>query len=87
MRTDHIEPQSPTNHINLQALAASWGAPFVPREKISEFSGGILSARYLANLDCYGKGPEGRFKIGRKTVYPVNKLIEWMQRRSAVIEE
>ena len=38
------------------------------------------SAKYLANIDSRGDGPE-RFKRGRKTYYPVQPLVEWFANR------
>ena len=32
-------------------------------------------------MDSNGSGPAGRFSIGRKEVYPVRGLVEWMQMR------
>jgi hypothetical protein len=41
-----------------------------------------MSEKYLANLDCQERGPEGRFKCGRKVVYPVESVIRWLEKRS-----
>jgi hypothetical protein len=59
----------------------SWPSPVVARTEIKKFTGGALSGRTVANLDSRGEGPEGRFRLGRKTVYPKDKLVEWLERR------
>ena len=61
----------------------NWSAPIVARSEIKKFTGGALSGRTVANLDSLGQGPEGRFRLGRKTVYPKGKLIEWLEHRMA----
>ena len=67
-------------------LAENWPSAFVAREKVSEFSGGVLHPRTLANLDSLGKGPKGRVRIGRKVAYPVENLIKWLEARVEVLE-
>ncbi len=57
--------------VDLKELASRWPSPFVARTEIRNFSGGLISEKYIANLDSQGAGPEGRFKIGRKVGYPV----------------
>ena len=69
--------------IDLSYLAKAWPSPIIPRTKASDFTGGVIGAKYLANLDSQGQGPPGRFKIGRKTVYPVKQFIEWLEDRTA----
>jgi len=68
--------------IDLSAMAASWPSPLIARKEISRFTGGLLSEKYLANLDCAGKGPAGRVKIGRKVCYRVDALISWLEGRA-----
>jgi len=77
------------NHIkiSLSAFADRWPSPVVARESVGDFSGGVLTAKYLANLDCQGKGPEGRFRCGRKICYLVESLIRFLESRSEVVED
>jgi hypothetical protein len=70
---------------NLQHLKAKWPSSIVARTKVKEFSGGILSEKYLANLDSLGQGPE-RVRIGRQIAYPVDALVSWMEERSTDCE-
>ena len=71
---------------NLNQLKVHWPSPFVARTEIKVFSGGLISEKYIANLDSQGAGPEGRFKVGRKVAYRVDALIAWLESRSSVDE-
>jgi len=75
-----------THKPSLSVLAASWPSPYVARNQIDRFSGGIISQKYLANLDSQGKGPQGRIRVGRKIAYPVASLISWLESRAMVVE-
>ncbi|WP_419655429.1 hypothetical protein Dvar_45120 [Desulfosarcina variabilis str. Montpellier] len=78
---EHPKP----NQIDLSALAEKWPSGIVPREKVGDFTGGLLSPGYLANLDSIGEGPES-FRIGRKRVYSVPALIKWLEKRATHIK-
>lgn len=69
----------------LKSMGERWPSAWVARTEIERFSGGLISERYIANLDSVGKGPEGRFRSGRKVCYPVSRLIEWLEARSEPI--
>lgn len=66
------------------AIIEKWPSAVVSRDQIEVFSGGIISPGRMANLDCLGQGPES-FRSGRKRVYPVKPLIEWLIGRSEPI--
>jgi hypothetical protein len=68
--------------MKVDGLKAAWGCPIVARQQIGQFSGGVLTPGTMANLDCLGKGPEGRFRIGKKVCYPVDSLIAWIDSRT-----
>ncbi len=70
---------------DLKHLADKWPSSIVARRCVGQFSGGILSEKYLANLDSAGKGPE-RLHIGRQVAYPVGALVEWMEKRAQECE-
>jgi hypothetical protein len=70
--------------IDLKDLKQNWGSSVVARTEIRTFTGGLISEKYIANLDSQGAGPEGRFKIGRKVGYPVESVIRWLEARSTV---
>jgi hypothetical protein len=64
-------------------LVERWPSAFVSRTDVQKFSGGALTTKSLANHDSLGTGPAERFRVGRKIVYPVVALAEWMQSRTA----
>ncbi|HRT81544.1 MAG TPA: hypothetical protein P5127_00115 [Oscillospiraceae bacterium] len=67
---------------NFKQLAEKWPSALVARSRISSFTGGVISEKYLANLDSRGLGPAGRVKIGRRVAYPVDALIAWLEARA-----
>jgi hypothetical protein len=71
---------------NLSDLADKWPSPYVARNEVAKFSGGILTPKYLANLDSAGKGPAGRIRIGRKIAYPTTSLVRWLESRSQLAD-
>jgi len=70
-------------------MGEDWPCPYVLRQQkiLDKCSGGLLKARTLANLDCQGKGPAVRIKIGRKVAYPVSSLVEFLEKKSKFIME
>jgi hypothetical protein len=71
-------------NVDLKCLAEKWPSAVVARTQIRSFTGGLYSEKYLANLDCQGKGPAGRFTVGRKVVYPVPQLVEWLEKHAGM---
>jgi hypothetical protein len=65
-----------------QAMAEKWSSVWVARNEVYKFTGGAMSAGYIANLDCRGLGPKGRIRIGRKVCYPVDQLLDWLEKRT-----
>lgn len=55
--------------------------PAWDRAKTGEITGGIVSAGYLRNLCCAGKGPKGVVKIGRKAIIEREDFLEWLESR------
>ena len=70
-----------------QNMAERWPSAWVARTQAERFTGGIISEKYLANLDSAGKGPAGRVRIGRKIAYPVGEFVKWLESRAAVVPE
>ena len=64
-------------------MASKWPSAVVARTEIAKFSGGLISAKYLANLDSLRQGPE-RIQCGRKIAYPVTTLVAWMRKRRSL---
>lgn len=70
-----------------QEMLERWKSPIVARTSIAVFSGGLLNEKTIANYDSAGVGIAGRFRVGRKVVYPVQSVIRYLESRSAVISE
>lgn len=70
-----------------QEMIDRWPSPWVARTEIERFTGGVISEKYLANLDSAGKGPAGSFHVGRKRVYPTKNLAAWLQSRATPITD
>lgn len=51
--------------------------PLIARTEASKLTGGLLSPRTLANLDCLGKGPGGRVKFKKKVAYEKGAFLAW----------
>ena len=64
----------------IEKWSRSWKPPVVPRQKIQEFLGDVISAKTIANCDSAGVGPPS-FKIGGRRVYPKDELLEWLRQR------
>ncbi len=69
-----------------QQMVERWPSALVARTEFSRFSGGAISEKYLANLDSQGRGPKGRFRIGRRIVYPVAEVIRWLESRATEVK-
>lgn len=70
-----------------QEMADKWPSRIVARTEVKDFTGGAISEKYIANLDSTGKGPEGRFRSGRKVCYPVDQFVRWLEARSEPIPQ
>lgn len=51
------------------------------RSEVGRLTGGIIQPGTMANLDCLGKGPAGRFLIGGKICYERELFIDWLLSR------
>lgn len=69
-----------------QDMAERWPSSGVARTEVERFSGGAIKEKYLANLDSQGQGPTGRIRVGRKIVYPVASLVQWLENRSQTVK-
>jgi hypothetical protein len=70
-----------------KSLIDRWPSSYVARQEISKFTGGIISERYIANLDCQGKGPQGRIRVGRKIAYTVESVIRFLESRAQLVAD
>lgn len=53
----------------------------IARTEVGRLTGGIIQPGTMANLDCLGKGPVGRFLIGKKICYERDPFIDWLLSR------
>jgi len=64
-----------------QEMEDMWPSAILARTEVERFTGGMLSGKYLANLDSLGIGP-ARVVVGRRVGYPVHQFVSWMRKRS-----
>jgi len=81
MKQPTTEPTNTTIIETLKAGWQKWPAPVIARTEIGTFTGGLISARTVANYDCLNKGPGGKVKIGRSVGYLKADLISWLLNR------
>lgn len=67
---------------NLENLLQKWPSDIVSRSEIPTFTGGAVASGTIANADCQGKGPKGRFCIGKRVCYPAASVVEWLKGRA-----
>jgi len=84
MNTKHLKGACMKN--SFHELAEKWPSAVVARTQIGAFTGGAVSERYIANLDSAGRGPAGRFRVGRKVCYRVADVCKWLEDRSSTVE-
>jgi len=65
-----------------QEMVDRWPSAVVARTEVENFTGGLISGKYISNLDSVGEGPV-RVKMGRKVGYPVKELVQWLRSRSS----
>ena len=61
-------------------MLEAWGNPLVPRSRFKEFTGGLISPAYMANLTCKGIGPKA-ITIGKKAAYSARESADWLRSR------
>jgi hypothetical protein len=61
-------------------MLEAWGNPLVPRSRFKEFTGGLLTPAYMANLTCKGIGPKS-ITIGKKAAYSARESVDWLRSR------
>jgi hypothetical protein len=65
----------------LRELEQNWGSPFIARLDVGRATGGAIHHRTMANYDCEGRGPQGRFLLNGKVVYPLRQFVQWLRTR------
>ncbi|AGW11945.1 hypothetical protein DGI_0003 [Megalodesulfovibrio gigas DSM 1382 = ATCC 19364] len=69
-----------------EKLISRWPSALVARRDFSKFSGGLYSAKTLANADCSGTGPHGAVRVGAQVAYPVEAAASWIISRIGVTQ-
>ena len=62
-------------------IIAQAGCPIISRREAARLSGGLISEKTLANLDCLGEGPGEKIRIGKRIGYPVESYASWFADR------
>ena len=62
-------------------MVEKWPSAVVARTAVKKFSGGLISGKYMANLDSQGLGSE-RVKVSGRVAYPAKSLANWMRDRA-----
>lgn len=58
------------------------------RNKLQEITGGLVTAKTLANIDSENKtGITPRLRVGGKVCYPKDAAIAWLKQRCEVLQE
>ncbi len=72
---------------NFDGMLKKWPSDFVAREKVSEFTGGLLSPGTMANIDSdrERQGPP-RVRFGRKIAYPTLSFVKWLNDKFSNVE-
>ena len=64
--------------IDFEALEKKWKSTLVARQKVGELTGGACTPSMMAYHDRMKKGPKSGRYLGRKMVYEVRDLIQWL---------
>ena len=64
-----------------QEFIADWESklpPYIARQEVSWFLGGIIAVQTLAHADCAGRGPKGAVRVSDRVIYPTRDLLSWL---------
>lgn len=67
--------------ITTEEILAKCPSPVISRKEAAKISGGLISEKFLANLDSGGDGPAERVRIGRRVGYVTTSFAEWLVAR------
>ena len=76
---------NPTEKPNLSHLSKNWNSTIITRSNVEKWTGGLITAGYIAYLDAKGEGPPVKFRSCRKICYQVKPFIQWLENRSKLI--
>jgi hypothetical protein len=69
------------NGDSLDKLKEKWPSPFVSRDRIGEFTDGMLKQSSMNTMDARGDGICPRYRIGNRVFYETEKVVEWLKVR------
>lgn len=72
---------TPTPQQTIDQIKETWPHPAIPRNKVAEATGYLVSGKTLANEDCQGNGIPGSFMVNGKVCYPTENLLAWLKQR------
>ena len=64
-----------------QEFIADWESklpPYIARQEVVWFLGGIIAVGTLAKADCEGRGPKGAKRVSDRVIYPTQHLLSWL---------
>lgn len=64
--------------ILISSLVQKWPSALVSRDRLKDFSGGVISGRTAANYEAMGKGCKAKIFIGKRACYPVESIAAWV---------
>ncbi len=67
-----------------EEFAAMWASklpPYIARQEVKWFLGGIIAVSTLAKADSEGRGPKGAKRVSDRVVYPTQELLIWLVNR------
>jgi hypothetical protein len=70
------------NGDGLDKLKDKWPSPFVSRDRIGEFTDGILKQSSMNTMDARGDGICPRYRIGNRVFYETERVIDWLKARA-----
>jgi hypothetical protein len=87
---EHLQPNKGESFDDLVPMVLFDGieknAPdLLTRQAIEDMTGGILTAKSLANWDSLGCGITPRYLICRKIAYPKSAVIRFLRQRSEIV--
>lgn len=67
-----------------QEFISDWESklpPYIARQEVVWFLGGIIAVGTLAKADCEGRGPRGAVRVSDRVIYPTRQLLSWLVER------
>ncbi len=65
----------------IDQIKKTWPHPVIPRHKVAEATGYLVSSKTCANEDSLGSGIPGAFMVNGRVCYPTQNLLDWLKLR------